>query len=282
MALIMNTARSYWLCAVLCAAAGLAQNPAALFEKAPPDIDAALRARVTQFYQFHVDGKFRAADALVAEDSKDFFFSADKPRCRGFQIVSIKYAENYSQALVVISCDTDMAMPMAGRIPVKVPTRSQWKTVDGQWMWYVEPASDKGVVTPFGVRPPQQPQQSRRSTGVPMKPVDPASLAKLVTADKRRITFNSAVAGEERVVVTNGMPGSVSLKIEPAQRPGLTFTLDRPSLGRGQSAVLTIRYEPDMERRPSSTEVRVVASPLGQVIPIQIRFSAAPPAPRAE
>ena len=57
-----------------------AQDPADLFRKAPPEVDDALRQRVTAFYQAHVDGKFRAADQFVAEDSKDAFFEAPKRR----------------------------------------------------------------------------------------------------------------------------------------------------------------------------------------------------------
>lgn len=47
-----------------------AQQSDDLFEKAPPNVDEALRARITEFYQYFVDGKFRDADGLVADDSK--------------------------------------------------------------------------------------------------------------------------------------------------------------------------------------------------------------------
>ena len=51
----------------------LAQSPEELFEKAPPHVDQTLRERVKIFYQAHVDGKFRVADTVVHEDSKDAF-----------------------------------------------------------------------------------------------------------------------------------------------------------------------------------------------------------------
>jgi hypothetical protein len=67
----------------------LAQGQVDLFQKAPPEVDEALRARVTKFYQAHVDGKYRLADEVVAEDSKDAFFEARKPRYRKFELSRI-------------------------------------------------------------------------------------------------------------------------------------------------------------------------------------------------
>lgn len=257
---------------LLWAAACLAQDPAALFEKAPPAIDEALRARVTKFYQAHVEGKFRAADALVAEDSKDAFFEADKTRCRGFSIMSIKYSDNFSRAVAVIACDTDFPMPMGRPMAVKMPLRSQWKTVDGQWWWYVDPVSEREVVTPFGIRKPQNAQQPAAPSGPPAGPVDIETVFKQVKTDRQEVSFDPSAAGVNRVVVTNQMPGSVSLSLEPAALAGFDLKLDRTSLGQGESAALSIRYEPAKDRQPSPAVVRVMVSPLGLDLPIQIRF----------
>jgi hypothetical protein len=261
-------------CLLLWAAACLAQNPAALFEKAPPDIDEALRARVMKFYQAHVEGKFRAADAFVAEDSKDAFFEADKIRCRGFDIMSVKYSDSFSRAVAVIACDTDFPMPMGRPMAVKMPVRSQWKTVDGQWFWYLDPVPEKEVVTPFGIRKPQNPQQPAAASAPRVAPMDIETVFKQVKTDKKEVSFDPASAGVNRVVVTNQMPGSISVSLEPAMLEGLDLKLDRTSLGQGQSAVLSIRYEPAKDRKPSAAVVRVVVSPLGLEIPIQIRFAA--------
>ena len=261
-------------CLLLWAAGCLAQDPAALFDKAPPDIDEALRARVTKFYQAHVEGKFRAADAFVAEDSKDAFFEADKPRCRGFEIMSVKYSDNFSRAVAVIACDTDFPMPMGRPMAVKMPLRSQWKTVDGQWFWFLIPVSEKEVVTPFGIRKPQDPQQPAAPAAPRVVPMDIETLSKQVKTDKKEVSFDPSSAGVNRVVVTNQMPGSISVSLEPEVLEGLDLKLDRTSLAQGQSAVLSISYEPAKDRKPSAAVVRVVVSPLGMALPIQIRFAA--------
>src|SRR6478672_5762666 len=86
---------------VLLASCLSAQDPADLFQKAPP-VDEALRMRITKFFQYHVDAKFRQAESLVAEDSKDFFYSANKPKYMGFEIKNIVYTDDFHKAKAVV------------------------------------------------------------------------------------------------------------------------------------------------------------------------------------
>src|SRR5437868_2594034 len=71
----------------LFAAICLAQNNP--FNKPPADVDAALRARITEFYDYHVKGQFRKADELVAEDTKEYYFESRKPQYLSFEISRI-------------------------------------------------------------------------------------------------------------------------------------------------------------------------------------------------
>jgi hypothetical protein len=261
-------------CLLLWAISCLAQNPAAQPEKAPPDVDEALRTRISKFYQAHVDGKFRAAEAFVAEDSKDAFFEADKVHCLGFQFLSVVYSQSFSRATATVACDTYFQMPMGPPMPVKRPLRTRWKIVDSQWFWYSDPASDKDEANPFGARKPQNPQEPAFPTSPSMAFADFGSVSGQVRADKQQVSFDAAVAGVERVVVTNRLPGSVSLALEFGQLEGLELRLDRTSLGQGESAVLAISYRPVQGRQPAATPVNVVVSPLDQVIPIEIVFRA--------
>jgi hypothetical protein len=265
-----------WICLFLFAGACLAQDPAALFEKAPPDIEEALRARITKFYQAHVEGKFRAADELVAEDSKDDFFAAEKARCRAFAIMKITYWDNFSHARVAVACDTQMLMPPVGLIAVKRPLSSLWKVVGGQWFWYIGSAAEQEIVTPFGIRKPVPPGQPEAGPPRPPgAPVDLETISKLVKVDKPEVRFDPQAPGTDHVVVTNQMPGSVTLSLEPGSLPGLDLKLDRTSLKQGESAVLSIRYEPSQERKPASAVVRIAVSPTEQVIPVRIQFGLA-------
>src|SRR5579862_6988218 len=115
-----------------------AQTTANVFDKAPPDVDEALRARITKFYQAHVDGKARQAEQYVAEDTKDFFFDTNKPRYLDFRIDTITYSDHFTKARAVVLCKQRVMMPGFTDHPMDVPTPSTWKVEDGKWYWYVD------------------------------------------------------------------------------------------------------------------------------------------------
>src|SRR5437868_9333254 len=128
--------RMQWMIGALLCVVCWGQEPDDLFTKAPPAVDEALRARVSQFYQLQSDGKFRQADQMVAEESKDTYFEADKRRCRKFNLVRINYTADFKEASAVVNCDTDMTFSRS-IMKVTVPLTTFWKVLDGQWMWYV-------------------------------------------------------------------------------------------------------------------------------------------------
>jgi hypothetical protein len=249
------------------------QNAAALFEKAPPDVEEALRARIQKFYGLYMEGKFRAADALVAEDSKDVYFAAAKRRCRAFSIDTVKYSADFSMADVLVGCDTEIMIPPVGMIRAQVPMRSQWKVIDGQWFWYVDPVSDQGIATPFGVFKPGSPNGPPAGIGMPAAGMSVEDLTKLVKVDRQQVSLDVNTGGVGRVVVTNTMPGAVSLALEPREIPGFEIALDKTSVAQGQSAVLSIGYVPSKDRKPSPALLKIVVSPTQQEIPIRIGFT---------
>jgi hypothetical protein len=249
------------------------QDPAALFQKAPPDVEQALRARIQKFYGFYMEGKFRAADALVAEDSKDAFYVAGKRKCRSIEIDTLRFSDDFSKAEVFVNCDTDVMIQMVGLVPAKVPMRTRWKTLGGDWFWYVEPASDQGMPTPFGFFKPGSPNGPPAAMGVPPTGLSVEALTKLVKVDRQQVSFDANTGGVARVVVTNTMPGSVALVLEPEVIPGFQLTLDKTSITQGQSAVLSIGYVPATDRKPSPALVKILVSPTQQEIPIRIGFT---------
>ena len=71
---------------------------AALAQAPPPEVDQALRARVTAFFQAHVDGSFRKAFEIVAEDTKDYYFKTEKVQFKSSQDPGdIKYSADFHQ-----------------------------------------------------------------------------------------------------------------------------------------------------------------------------------------
>ncbi len=267
----MSIARYVWLAALLSTAA-MAQGPADLFQKAPPEVDQALRERATAFLQAHVDGKFRLADQYVADESKDAFFEAQKRRYRDFEIAKVTYSENYTKATVLAVCGTEMQLAMSSRpMLVKMPLTMYWKTVGGKWFWYLPPAP-ASYDTPFGkMKPgPDNPAGGSPSGGMGQMP-SLAQLSKLVAVDKSVVRL-SATAPSAVVVLSSRMPGKVNAGIEGALPDGLDAKLDRSELKTGETAKLTLKLVDAAKIASSSFVVRLRVDPLNQVFPIRVNI----------
>ena len=137
--------RAYLLLLLVSAVSG--QKPPDASPKAPPKVEAALRARVNRFYQLEVDGKFRQAEPLVAEQSKDFFYSANKPRYAGFSIKGIEFSDNFKRATVVVLVKRMVPSRASRGRPFLERVPSHWKLEKGMWYWFADP-SDTGSL-PF-------------------------------------------------------------------------------------------------------------------------------------
>jgi hypothetical protein len=271
----------------------LAQEPRNLFEKAPPDVDQALRARIEKFYQFFVTGKFRLAEPLVAEDSKDVFFAAEKKKYKDCELGSIAYADNFKKAKAVVSCDTEY-FGFGRQIPIKLPITSLWKVQDGEWFWYVIPASQLTEYnTPFGPakRPPEESGDAPPAPAPAVSPrVSPEQVMKAVRVDRDSLDFNTAKSSNQEVHIKNTMPGSVTLTASTGIK-GLSVKPAKAELQPGEDLTVVIAFDPldpaigcptclshPQDRQAGEVTLRV--APTGQVIPIQVRFVV--PAPAAK
>jgi hypothetical protein len=243
------------------ATASFAQSANELFNKPPTDVDKALRARITEFYELHVKGEFRKAEALVADDTKDLYYSGNKSKYLSFEIGRVDYSDNFTRAKATVLCEQYIMLPgFAGR-PMKVPTPSTWKLVDGTWYWYVDPEALR--MTPFGRMSPG-PAPGTASKSIPAIPTTiPSSVFKLVKADKESVGLK---AGESaQVTITNSAPGVMNISLVGSV-PGVDVKLDRAILNAGEKAVLTLRAGDNAQ--PGVLSIRVEQT--NQVIPIQV------------
>jgi hypothetical protein len=231
------------------------------FNRPPAGVDQALRARIQEFYQLHVKGDFRHAEALVAEDTKEFYYSHNKPQYLSAEISRIDYSDNFTKAKATILCEQYIMMPGFSDKPLKVPTPSPWKIVDGKWYWYVDPDSLRD--SPFGRMTAGQGPAKGGAPGLPAIPSNPDFLFTQVQLDKKSVTLN---AGEsETVTIANGAPGVMNISLS-AMLPGIEGKLDRTSLKSGEKATLTLRAGDDA--KPGI--INVVVAPTGQLLPIQV------------
>jgi hypothetical protein len=245
-----------------------AQSPGGFLDKAPPDVEEALRARISAFYQAHVDKKFRQADQYVAADTKDFYYEANKPAYLAFEIGKITYSDNFTKARAVVTCKIRFMIPGFGDDPVMAPVPSTWKVENGQWYWYVDQKA--GRETPFGVMKPQDGASSAGSFPSLSAAPNVETLWKSVQVDKSEVQLSASKPSSDLITISSKMPGSVSLQIDTPKTPGLEVTLDRAELKTGEEAKITFHSEPQEKPVTRFAQVRVTVLPTNQVIPITV------------
>jgi hypothetical protein len=244
----------------LFAAALSAQDPGELFHKPPEDVDQALRARVTEFFELHVKGDFRRAEALVAEDTKDFFYNGNKPRYLSFEITQIKYNEDFTRAHVMVMCEQHIHMPGFDGKPMKVPTPSDWKLEDGKWCWYVD--QEQLHNTPFG----RMWVGSSPAAGSAAPPTSIPTLQQfygMFKADKDSVDLPAG--GIEKVTISNGSPGSMTVQLL-GSLTGIEAKFDQTQVKAGERAVLTLHAS---EKAKSGT-LQLRIDPVGKIIAIRV------------
>jgi hypothetical protein len=265
-----------WMLAVFvsCAVLAAQTKPTDVFEKAPPQVDNALRERVSKFFQAHVDGKFRLAEEVVAEDSKDFFYNMEKQRYLGFEIVRINYSENFTKATVVTAVEVEWRSPRIGVMRVKPPMTSLWRQDNGVWYWYVVPQKD--WETPWGkMKPgPDTPEQKRMMAM--FKGVDVAEVTRQVAIDKESMLLSGYQPSNGEAVIRNSMPGEITLRLEAPPIQGLDVKLDKTTLKSGEEARLTVRYDPPTKDPKPASEIVVHVDPTGQVFRVKLTFDIQP------
>ena len=250
--------------ALIACAAAYAQSPADLFNRPPVDVDQALRARISEFYQDQVDGKFRQAEALVADDTKDLYYAASKPKYLGFEISRIDYSEGFTRAKAVLVLEQYVMIPGFADKPLKVPTPSTWKLVNGQWYWWVDPETLRE--SPWGkmtAGPIGAPGTQGALPAIPTAKDIEKAMATQVKTDKPSVTLKGNEP--QQVTITNTAPGLVTLSLIGVL-PGVEAKLDRENIGQGEKVILTLRATG--AAKAGVLNLHVVQS--GQVIPIQV------------
>ena len=258
----------------LATAALWAQTAAQKGPEPPPDVDKALRARVIEFCELHKQGKFRQAEAMVADDTKDYFYNSGKPRYLSYELVSITYNEDFTKAMAIVICEHNLpGMGFQGKT-VKLRTPFHWKIENGQWMWYMEkaelsfsPFSNHRAAPPSGAATPPAPgAPPAPSATPPPAPMIPASVEQfysMIKADKSALILKRGASGE--VTITNGTPGLVYLQITQ-KVAGVEAKLDNTAVRADGKAVLTVQAG---EQAAAGT-LQLQVKPIGPQIAIKV------------
>jgi hypothetical protein len=265
---------------IICCSSIFAQStPTDVFEKAPPHIDEALRSRVSQFLQAHVDGKYRVANELVAEDSKDMYFAMEKRRFLSFEILRINYTDNFTKATVVAMVEVNWRpSPRFPNTRMKPPYKMLWKLEGGEWYWYTVNTGEWD--TPFGTMkvPGATTEQSDPAAAViaQIRGMNAQSILNQIKVSKTDIALRCYEDSADSIEITNEMPGPVSLRMEGSPVVGLDIKFDRHELKSGETAKVTFQYAPPTKQPKPPAVAAMRVDPIGHLIRFNLTFAIPP------
>ena len=187
---------------------------------------------------------------MVAEDTKDFFYTHNKPKYLSCELSRIDYSDNFTKANAVMLCEQYIMMPGFADHPMKVPTPSAWKVENGKWYWYVD--QDALRNTPWGrMTPGAFPEK-----GAPAPPPSLASIPttadfvfKQIQLDKNAVRLKAGESAE--VTISNRAPGPMARVIVRRPCPVLRPSWTSPPFR--QAARPSSRCAPPRERNPASS-----------------------------
>ncbi len=243
------------------------------FQKPPAGAERSLRDRVERFYSLYQQEKFREAESLVAQESRDAFYTMPKNPVKAFRVESITWANDYRSAEVLVACES--VSPLAGSGTVKIPVRGSWKQLENQWYLVVERRP------PPSLPPSPVPERSQSLEGFgatqPGGPDTPNPLPAgrpLFSVEPRTISFprDAAAVTERTVIISNRMPGPLQLVLGAMALPGLSASLSSPTVQAFGYTTLKISYDPARGRPAGQHSVGLLIQPISQPVAITVRF----------
>ncbi len=257
-------------------------------QKTPAGVEEELRSRVTAFYQNFVDGSPRKAEVFVAEDTKDFYYNAQKLKFESFKIEKITFSDNFTKAAVLVV--GKVTRTMAGQsVVMDMPQDTHWKIEGGKWCWTYHP--EEYCLTPMcGKTPP--PATGAGPVPEP-KDLTPEGIRKAaeeilkggagVNLDKNAITLRTDQVSDAEIVLTNGAVSYLQVAVNGPIVRGLTAKFDKYMVPGKGKAVLKFHYDPSDKSGPadawSATGVikfEVMLMPLDGTIPLTVTFTNGP------
>lgn len=260
---------------------GFAQAPPAV---PPAEVDQALRAQATAFLKYQMEGNFRKAYELVAEDSQDYYLGAPKEKSASLDLQKIEYSDNFTKA--VVSSTSKQVLVMEGRA-LEIPSGriDRWKLENGQWKWYHDPSKDVTMTVlgatpaaPVGssaTPPPQLPKDlSPEAVVSAVKNITPPS----ATLNRQAVPFTVGKEATEEVVFHNNSPGSVRIDADLiADFPGFVVQPKSFLLKPQEEATFKVTYHPS-DKGVFKATLRLTAQPFATEYKIPLILTKEPAA----
>lgn len=253
----------------------------AFSQSAPPVVDQALRARVNEFFGYHVTGEFRKAYDLVADDTKDYYFAVQKNTFISFKIVDVKYSDDWTRATVRVDGTRKIRIrPEFPETTIVQPMPTTWKIENGKWVWYV----DKSTILPTpmsnGPHPTPAPSQPDADGSPKLPDLSDKGLQNMAqeilkqsNVNKPNVVLEWSRECSETITFHNGQQGYVKAFIDPGTTiEGFSAKIDKENVAANQDATVTVHWTPGKAQPPQALVVKVIVQPTDQVFPIVVSF----------
>jgi hypothetical protein len=239
------------------------------FRSAPPEEEAALKARINSFYTLFQQGKYRQAENLILEESRDLFYNAPKSRIFGYEIRNVEFGPDLTDAKVLVTVET--MTPMSAQ-PIKQPLQSDWTRVDGEWYM-----SLKGIPAGEAYQTPAGPMHFPQGGGAPpsgFKPPNIGSMQTMYEVDTRNLTFLSDAkeAVTQTVTVKNKFQEPLTIERLTRDFPGMEFKLGSEAVPKDGETTIAFTYHPDLARLIGNKHFDFDLMPITQRVRIVLSF----------
>lgn len=252
-----------------------------LKRKAPPEVDDALKTRVSSFYQHFQRGEFRQAEGFLDNESKDLFYNSRKNRVLDFNIQNVDYGDDFRSAKVLVVCKT--IIPMLGSDPVDMPLNSDWRFNEGDWWMHLSEhkrAAGEQIPSPAGpmsfnhdVAAPGSAFRGQQGAQAARPTIE--SLASMYRISTDTLTFPKAATEpvSRSMSVKSASVGRLSLEKTSGPIAGIEVEIEGEAIEPGGEATIKFTYDPaKAEHVAGRVRVDFVVMPISQSFQVYLDF----------